>query len=325
MYVPVGKKVNEEYLENSAINHPDGFGFTYVENGKTKIYKDMKPERMHDVLRERMELFPDSPFIIHYRKMTHGTAVLENCHPFRIDGEHVFAHNGTVHPCKPDFTNTKNVSDTRVFNHEVLKELPDGWMKNRGIKRLIEDFIGKSKLAIMNNDKEVWLLNEKEGEWEDGVWYSNDSFRNDLTDWYSYNDKKTGTTLHYYTLDGIRCRWNPFMNETQAQSILDDRWYEFDTKKMEFVKFPKDKPKKSRVSADVFSTANQDNLIDFPDVDKEEETQMQECDWCKVMFPLEDIDEYELDEGVAWMCDECADTYTAITTHETMAKEGVIH
>lgn len=68
----------------------------------------------------------------------------------------------------------KKMSDTQVFNEIVLKKLPDGWFYNEGVKVLLEDFMGFSKMVIMNNKGEVLILKEDKGNWIDGVWFSND-------------------------------------------------------------------------------------------------------------------------------------------------------
>ena len=61
-----------------------------------------------------------TPFIVHFRIGTHGTSNgIYNVHPFYVDKNLVFAHNGMIH--KVD--DCKKRSDTRVFNDTFLKPL----------------------------------------------------------------------------------------------------------------------------------------------------------------------------------------------------------
>jgi hypothetical protein len=84
-----------------------------------------------------------------------------------------FIHNGTI----PKMPKCNIKSDTAYFNLNVLQLLPDGWMYNAAIHHLIEQSIGWSKLAVLNSDNEVLIINEASGEWdEDGNWYSNKSY-----------------------------------------------------------------------------------------------------------------------------------------------------
>jgi hypothetical protein len=178
IYQPVGETVTEEHMRNSASHHPDGCGLTYINKKKRSvIYKTMDIDEFVDKYQRLRKTYPRSPFILHFRRMTQGSAKVENNHPFRIDAEYVFAHNGTVTPCIPNKPNMRDVSDTRVFNEDVLRRLPYGWFKNPAIDYMLEEFIGHSKLAIMNRQGEVHLLNEYMGEWRQGLWYSNDSYK----------------------------------------------------------------------------------------------------------------------------------------------------
>ena len=73
--------------------------------------------------------------------------------------------------------NLKNLSP-RLFNDKILKTLPDGWLKNEGIKNLVMGFIGNSKLAFLDTNGNTHLINEGKGHWNDdcGIWFSNDSY-----------------------------------------------------------------------------------------------------------------------------------------------------
>ena len=175
---PAGATITKETLGYCHDRNPDGCGFAYVNvdrNGKRKLRtrKDMEFESFYRKLEKAISKNPESPFLIHFRIKTHGKIDLANCHPFMVDRNHVFIHNGTISGVGSDLEK----SDTRLFNESVLRVLPKNWNQNSGIKKLIEEFISYSKLAVLNLDGEVNIYNENKGEWVDGVWYSNSSYK----------------------------------------------------------------------------------------------------------------------------------------------------
>lgn len=184
IYIPAGEDVKDEALIEAQKSNPHGNGLVFLnqKTGKLNIYRDMKFDRFMEKFRRLQKENPESNFIVHLRKKTHGEATIENCHPFKVNNGCVFVHNGQIHPEKPADVNGE-LSDTRLFNENVLKKLPQGWQHNPGIVRLIEDYIGASRLAVMDSKGEVVLFNETAAgsagpaHWADGVWYSNEYYK----------------------------------------------------------------------------------------------------------------------------------------------------
>jgi hypothetical protein len=175
---PADKDIDKGTLEICADNNPDGCGFAYinVDHKGVRRIKTKKALFFNDFwtkYERAVKQNPESPFLIHFRIKTHGKVDVANCHPFRIDRNHVFIHNGIIH----GVDNHETMSDTRVFNQDVLRILPKNWNKNSGVKKLIEDFIGHSKLAVLDIDGNVNIFNQHKGDVVDGVWYSNDSYQ----------------------------------------------------------------------------------------------------------------------------------------------------
>lgn len=196
IYKPSEKILDKDTLYNCFLRNSDGCGFAYINedhHGHKKIIvkKAMEFDKFWKQYQRATRVAPESPFIIHFRISTHGIVTTFNCHPFMIDRETVFAHNGVIHGVPAD----KKKSDTQMFNDVVLKDLPKGWMKIAAIKTLLEDFIGHSKLIVMDLDGNYNIYNEHKGIWNDGVWYSNDSYE-DPFDYnigygYGYSERKT--------------------------------------------------------------------------------------------------------------------------------------
>lgn len=175
---PIGKIISDSILKTCFDNNNDGAGFAcYNTDGSLFVYKTMSYTDFITKFHEMDELVRDtSPFIIHFRIRTHGTTDTFNCHPFIIDNQTAFIHNGIIRgmPDCPD----KKRNDTQMFNDSILKYLPKKWWKNKAIEYLITEAIGASKLCLLNTkDSDIWIINESKGEWADGIWYSNSSYK----------------------------------------------------------------------------------------------------------------------------------------------------
>ena len=71
---------------------------------------------------EIQEEYGHRDMLVHMRIATHGSVCLENNHPFHIDTQTVFAHNGIMpHEFHPPAKS--DLSDTRYFNKVFLQSL----------------------------------------------------------------------------------------------------------------------------------------------------------------------------------------------------------
>ena len=207
-YVPKDKKIDDATITNMFDANPDGAGILYVENEVLKTYKTFdlfKIINMYHYIKDTL----DTDMILHFRIGTHGGKTFDNIHPFLVNEDLGFVHNGIITSVPIDTTK----SDTRMFNELILQELPDNFVFNEAMKELISGYIGNSKLAFMDTWQNVVIINEQKGSWDEGVWYSNDSYL-DFNDYYypaytKYNKKHkanatvatTGTSTRYYGHD----------------------------------------------------------------------------------------------------------------------------
>jgi len=189
LYKPEGKTISKETLQECFANNSDGAGFVYVKDGKLVMEKGFFTfDSFYDAYLPHME----HQALIHFRIKTHGAVDETNCHPFMITKNFAFIHNGTI-----SGHGEKNFSDTYMFNEEILKPLVNQY----GIKALwqpfmqtlMEDYIGWSKLIFLDSKGNYIIYNEAKGEWADGVWYSNTSYKPRVT----YTTKGHGNTTHY--------------------------------------------------------------------------------------------------------------------------------
>lgn len=105
-----------------------------------------------------------------------------NCHPFRIGGDNrtVLAHNGilakSVQPGKKD-----KRCDTRIVAEELLPSQPFGSLDSPHSRERFSKWLTPvNKVVILTVDRSYahnsYVINEDQGLWQHGVWYSNTSF-----------------------------------------------------------------------------------------------------------------------------------------------------
>lgn len=178
IYQPAGNCIPIEHLSNGYQNNPDGAGFSYFdENGRVRTFRSMSWSEFRVAYEQAWDDHGhDSPFSIHFRWATHGSKNVENVHPFMVN-EHVsIIHNGII-PCRiPD----NRMSDTAAFAKHYLSKLPVNWYDDEFLFDMVEDYIGASKLVVLTSHPEAkysaYILNERQGKWDDKIWYSNNGY-----------------------------------------------------------------------------------------------------------------------------------------------------
>lgn len=181
-YFPPNAIVDRAALERGARSNPHGHGFAIVTTRRTIVRHAMSPTALLDEFVKLRRQYPKSHALFHSRITTHGGTKLENCHPFEVsgpsEGTTILAHNGILpadcHPAKGD-----DRSDTRILADGVLWER---WanLDDEDVRADMEKWLGRgSKVLVLTRSRKfkarAYLLNEKLGDWVDGVWYSNTS------------------------------------------------------------------------------------------------------------------------------------------------------
>lgn len=170
--------IPRERMEICWKRNSDGGGIGWRDSkGKLHIYKSLDKEKFFN---RYYKLCADEsvqyPMLVHMRVKTSGPIDLANCHPFWVNKTMLFMHNGTIRNVKP----TADMSDTRVFNEEILKPLVSSWkgfMHNEAIQKLIKEFITNSRVITLDSKGRCVIVNEASGhEEEDGNWYSNKTY-----------------------------------------------------------------------------------------------------------------------------------------------------
>jgi predicted glutamine amidotransferase len=157
-------------------NNPDGGGLAYAINGKIKIVKELKCwkelYKQYEIIRSEN---PEANILLHFRIATHGKINETNCHPFLVNKSLTFIHNGMIYG--KGLEQSKEFSDTYLFNQTILKRLPQTFLKNEAILKLLEEYIGFSKIIFLTGGNDWVILNEDSGYWIGDNWYSNKTFK----------------------------------------------------------------------------------------------------------------------------------------------------
>jgi len=160
-------------LKQSFESNPDGAGFMYVKNRQLHVQKGFFTfKEFWDAYAPHQE----RQAVLHFRIKTHGAINEANCHPFAVNKGFAFVHNGVI-----SGFGSKDYSDTYHFNEEIIKPLVNKWgnlaMFEPAIKELVESRISYSKLIFLDRLGNAEIFNENKGVWDQGVWYSNSSYK----------------------------------------------------------------------------------------------------------------------------------------------------
>ena len=202
IYKPEGKVLPIETLKECYTSNPDGAGFMYSDNKKLHIEKGFFSfQTFYDAFKKH----ENKQAVIHFRIKTHGKIDTANCHPFAVNNSVGFVHNGVI-----SGYGDAEFSDTVRFNEKILRPLVSKWgnlaLFQDPIIELVEGRIGYSKLVFLDRHGNHKIMNEHKGQWDDGVWYSNDSYKpyvapvstwENKSSWYDtkYDWKKNVTTI----------------------------------------------------------------------------------------------------------------------------------
>lgn len=193
LMVTMGELPKREFLVNASVNNPDGYGFAVNHGDHIVTGRSMQYENLIDRFYAEMAKSDTPVGMFHARYTTHGKTMLENNHPFRVDGRKdiVLAHNGML-PIVPRLGDDR--SDTRIFAEDVLGAIGVESLDDKDTFRRLEDFTAGSKVAILSTTKDlrdpVYILNEHLGHWDNNIWWSNSGYQTRYT--YNYSTSYYG-------------------------------------------------------------------------------------------------------------------------------------
>ena len=177
-FIPEYTDINLEHLSNGAENNPDGFGWAIHTGRAIASHSGLNYDAVVDRFIEARKTHKGHA-LFHSRITTHGGTSLDNCHPFQVgrDGQSVVAHNGML---PIDAKGGK--SDTRIFAEELFPSWGGvATLNSKKMRKRLAKFASGSKLVFLSANPDVnhdfVIINEKDGHWADGVWWSNGSYK----------------------------------------------------------------------------------------------------------------------------------------------------
>lgn len=165
-------------IRNGCQANADGSGYMFVSAGRVVIRKGFTTaDSLLLSYHKDYRNYRFSYFVLHMRIGTSGRTDAENCHPFLLERHGIgFCHNGIL----SQYTRRDSpLSDTRHFADEVLERLPAGFLSNPAILQLLDGVAAgtSSKFAFLLPSNQVVISNERAGVWVEGIWYSNDTYK----------------------------------------------------------------------------------------------------------------------------------------------------
>jgi len=173
-----------EQIKNSWDNNNEGGGMLWKQDGKLQTFKTYEYNEFLEKYLALRDCKNITKIVLHFRIATSGHDKYVNLHPFLVNDNLGFVHNGVIYGL-----GDKERSDTFHFN-EMLKGLPKDFLSNNTIIKFIENYIGYSKLVFLDNKNNHFIVNESLGHYDNlGNWFSNDSYKQNNDFVYFGNEK----------------------------------------------------------------------------------------------------------------------------------------
>jgi len=155
-------------------NNPDGAGFAYIHNGKLHIIKEMRsPDALHAKY-VAIKRQTEHAILLHFRISTQGNINEANAHPFRVNAQTAFAHNGVISAAP----RSDQHSDTALLVRDVLQKWPDNFMHKKGYIEALRYIAGHSnKFALLDVSGKYALINSHLFHLHEGTYYSNKGYQ----------------------------------------------------------------------------------------------------------------------------------------------------
>ena len=222
-----GGRLPKSQVQNSWDNNDMGSGLLWNKDGKLNVFKSYDYEEYLEKYNELRDDKSIGNIILHFRIATSGYNGEHNLHPFLVNDDLGFVHNGVIKGL-----GNKTFSDTYEFN-DMLKKYKHNFLTCDMSKFFISEYIGYSKLIFLDSKDKYTIINEELGKWASGNWYSNDSYK-------QYNDykyfgnakvynKTTTTEINGNKIyDNTTYSFNEWDDDTPSTIDMLDEWDMFD-------------------------------------------------------------------------------------------------
>jgi predicted glutamine amidotransferase len=174
-------------IKNSWDNNDMGSGLLWNKDGKLNVFKTYEYDEYIEMYNKLRDDSTIGNIVLHFRIATSGYNGEHNLHPFLVNDDLGFVHNGVIRGL-----GNKKFSDTYEFN-DMLKKYKHNFLTCEMSKFFISEYIGYSKLIFLDSKDKYTIINEDMGKWADGNWYSNDSYK-EYSNYVYYGNTKVSKT-----------------------------------------------------------------------------------------------------------------------------------
>jgi hypothetical protein len=176
-------------------NNSDGFGIMWPENGRVMIQKTMGSlKEIQEIIKSR----EGKPYAMHFRFRTRGETAVEQCHPYTVmskdggDGmDLVMMHNGTFSDVGYDAVKSDSALFAEKLRNHIFENGNIGFFDH--LKHFKEIIGHGNKLVFMSSELDVVTVNQTQGTWMGGVWFSNTYSLIPPRRWYASSTPSTTT------------------------------------------------------------------------------------------------------------------------------------
>lgn len=180
-------RLPKNQIKNSWDNNDMGSGLLWTKDNKLNVFKTYEYDEYIEKYNELRDDKSIGNIVLHFRIATSGYNGEQNLHPFLVNNDLGFVHNGVIKGL-----GNKSFSDTYQFN-DMLKKFSHNFVACDMTKYFISEYIGYSKLIFLDSKDRYTIINEDLGKWSSGNWYSNDSYKQ-YNDFHYYGNKKVSKT-----------------------------------------------------------------------------------------------------------------------------------
>jgi len=215
-------RLPKSQIKNSWDNNDMGAGLLWTENNKLNVFKTYLYDDYIEKYNELRDNNSIGNIVLHFRIATSGYNGEHNLHPFLVNDNLGFVHNGVIYGL-----GNKDFSDTYQFN-DMLKGFKHDFINCKMTKYFISEYIGASKLIFLNSDDKYTIVNEHLGKWTDDNWYSNDSYKqyNDYSYYGNQKISKSNKTSGYIDKEAVK--YYASEDKLDGQFSYDDEWTMYD-------------------------------------------------------------------------------------------------
>jgi len=208
VYKPKKANITKRTLKQCWNANSDSAGFMFSTNNNLIIYKGFTAFKSFYKDYRKQEKQYNENFVLHFRIATHGRIDKRNCHPFVVNKNIGFAHNGILDCVEA----VEDKSDTAMFCENVLQKLPGDFLERKEYRIMLESVCTAetSKFVFLTNKGIAHIFNESSGTWRQGCWFSNLHFLpfdNTFPKRKDYSRENIGTNWMDQSDDYVECIW----------------------------------------------------------------------------------------------------------------------